>query len=144
MTKYPFFNQTGNFDCGIACIRMIAQYYEIAFEKYRLESSLLDKYTSMRMLCDLLLSIEIRSKAFEVSIKQLENKCKTNPAILHWNKNHFIVIYYSYKKNGDPYYIIADPKLEGLVVYNKRQLSRGWNINNNSDKISGYAILTIK
>ena len=44
------------------------------------------------------------------------------PCILHWNQNHFIVLYRV--KNSGKYYV-ADPG-KGLLTYSEKEFKEGW------------------
>jgi len=140
--KYPFFQQKGNFDCGIACVKMIAQYYGSKFNDDSLGLSSNTSF-SIRSLYEMLRNIGIICRALDVSVEALEELCQISPVILHWNKNHFVVIYSSFNKNGEIHFLIADPKLNGIVIYNKHQLEKGLNFNDCLNEARGYILSTV-
>lgn len=48
------------------------------------------------------------------------------PCILHWNQNHFVVLYHiSQKKRTKPCYFIADPG-RGLIKYCEAEFKKNW------------------
>lgn len=58
------------------------------------------------------------------------------PCILHWNQNHFVVLYKI--KNGKKYHI-ADPG-KGLMTYNSEELCRHWVSTSSNGKEKGVAM----
>jgi len=47
------------------------------------------------------------------------------PAILHWQQNHFVILYRISQRNGKRYFYIADPAL-GTVKYNEKEFLSHW------------------
>ena len=62
-----------------------------------------------------------------VNIEMLKNVIY--PCILHWNQNHFVVLY---KVSRGRKFYIADPG-KGMIIYNKDELRCHW-IETNHDK----------
>ncbi len=86
--------QFDQMDCGPACIRMIAQYYG---KKYPLSylrsiSCLSREGVSIAGIRSALSEIGIYSASYELTLEQLKKQCLL-PAVLHWEQNHFVVIY---------------------------------------------------
>ena len=108
--------------CGIACLQMICSYYG---KNYSQKS--LSNYCHATTEGVSLLTI---SKAAE-KLGLLTFSCKSTirqlseislPCILHWNQNHFVVLYKI--KNGKKFYI-ADPGY-GLITYSFEEFSKYW------------------
>lgn len=57
----------------------------------------------------------------------LENLIQAHPApcILHWNQNHFVVLYGIKKRFGKLVYLIADPASK-KITYNRKDLEKCW------------------
>ncbi len=86
--------QFDQMDCGPACIRMIASHYgkEYPLSYLRSLSHLTREGVSVAGIRDALGEIGMESATFEVTPEQLREKCPL-PAILHWEQNHFVVLY---------------------------------------------------
>ena len=89
-----FTRQFDQMDCGPACIRMIASHYgkEYPLSYLRSLSHLTREGVSVAGIRDALGEIGMESATFEVTPEQLREKCPL-PAILHWEQNHFVVLY---------------------------------------------------
>ena len=108
--------------CGIACIQMVCCYFG---RKYSTE--FISQYCHSTTEGVSLLSISETVK--EIGIKTISGRVETNqlvrvilPCILHWNQNHFVVLYKV--KKGKTFYI-ADPA-KGLVKYNLEEFKKHW------------------
>ena len=94
LRKMKFTRQFDQMDCGPACIRMIASHYgkEYPLSYLRSLSHLTREGVSVAGIRDALGEIGMESATFEVTPEQLREKCPL-PAILHWEQNHFVVLY---------------------------------------------------
>lgn len=103
------FDQT---DCGPACIRMVASAYgkDYPLSYLRSLSHLTREGVSVAGIRDALKTIGMESATFEMTPEQLREKCPL-PAILHWEQNHFVVLYDVRKSRwtGKWKYCIANP-----------------------------------
>lgn len=81
-------------DCGPACIRMVTSAYgkDYPLSYLRTLAHLTREGVSVAGIRDALCEIGMESATFQLSLSQLEDKCPL-PAILHWEQNHFVVIY---------------------------------------------------
>ena len=89
-----FTHQFDQMDCGPACIRMVASAYgkDYPLSYLRTLAHLTREGVSVAGIRDALSEIGMESATFQLSLSQLEDKCPL-PAILHWEQNHFVVIY---------------------------------------------------
>lgn len=91
---FPFERQLESKDCGPACIKMIARYYS----KYYTLQYLRDLCGNTRegvSFYDISYAAEaigFRSLALNMSLEDLRDKVRF-PVIIHWEKNHFVVVY---------------------------------------------------
>ena len=122
MTKFPLQIQHDSMQCGIACLKMICEFYK---KSYSIEY--LSQYCFATTEGVSLLGISEASKKIgfdticsRVTVEQL-SQAKL-PCILHWNQNHFVVLY-KIKKNEK--FCIADPG-KGLIVYSHKDLNEHW------------------
>ena len=89
-----FTRQFDQMDCGPACVRMIARHYgrEYPLSYLRSLSHLSREGVSVAGIREALEVIGIESASYEMTLEQLHDKCPL-PAILHWEQNHFVVLY---------------------------------------------------
>ncbi|GAB6121417.1 peptidase domain-containing ABC transporter [Dysgonomonas termitidis] len=122
LKSFPHECQMDAKDCGPACLKIIAKYY--------------GKYYSLQYLRDLcgitregvsLLDISyaadkigLRSISVKVTIDDLVARVVL-PAVIHWDNNHFIVIYKATNKK----IYVSDPA-KGLVSYTHEQFREKW------------------
>lgn len=68
----------------------------------------------------------MESASFEMSLEQLRENCPL-PAIVHWEQNHFVVLYaISKSRVGGKYkYHVANPAY-GKHRMNEEEFCRGW------------------
>lgn len=140
--KFPFYPQYDVMDCGPACLRMVAKY---AGKHYTLQK--LRKYcyinregVSMLGISDAAESIGFRTLGTRVKVVDLASKA-TLPCILHWNKNHFVVLYKIREVHcGRFIFYIADPA-SGLARYTQEEFERCWCSTTNGREREGTALL---
>ena len=107
--------------CGATCLRMICKYYG-----KEIPIILLSKFCSATTEGVSLLGINtvasnLKLQAYSGRL-DIESLCQAPlPCILHWNQNHFVVLY-KVKKNR---FYIADPA-KGLVKYNLEEFKKHW------------------
>lgn len=89
-----FTRQFDQMDCGPACIRMVASAYgkDYPLSYLRSLSHLTREGVSVAGIRHALGEIGMESATFEMTPEQLREKCPL-PAILHWEQNHFVVLY---------------------------------------------------
>lgn len=126
-----FIRQQDSMQCGIACLTMVCRNYG-------------KKYT-MEVLSDICFAttegvslLGISQAAEKLGFKATSKKISTDqlakaslPCILHWNQNHFVVLY-KVSMNGKKYYV-ADPG-KGKIKYNTVEFEKHWiSIKNGSE-----------
>lgn len=110
--KLKFTRQFDQMDCGPSCIRMVASCYgkDYPLSYLRSLSHLTREGVSVAGIRDALDKIGAESRTFELTLEQLREKCPL-PAILHWEQNHFVVLYGVKRSRltGRWYYDVANP-----------------------------------
>ena len=91
--KFKPYRQYDSSDCGITCIRMIANYYGRQYPLEYLQNLIYANklgvnFNSLKIVSK---KIGLDSKAIKVSAKELFTSIPL-PCILHWNQNHFVVL----------------------------------------------------
>ena len=121
MKTFHFFKQPDQMDCGPTCLRMIAKHYGKNFSLQRLReiAGINREGVSLLGISDAAEKIGFRSLGCRISIEQLTEI--ELPAILHWNQNHFVVLY----KVRKGIYYIADPGA-GLIQFTLAELKLRW------------------
>ncbi len=128
MKKFPNYKQTEAKDCGPTCIKIVAKYYgkSINTQQLRKLSETTREGSSLLGLSEAVESMGFRSIGAKLSFNNLKEG--TLPCIVHWNKNHYVVIY---KIKKDKVFI-SDPA-HGLIELTLKEFLRHW-IGNNADE----------
>lgn len=137
MKKFPHYTQTEAKDCGPTCIKIISKYYGKAIntQQVRNLSETTREGSSLMGLSEALESMGFRSLGVKLSYEQLTEA--TLPCIIHWNKNHYVILY---KIKNDIIYI-SDPA-HGLISFSKHEFISNWIGNNaNESTEEGIALL---
>ena len=124
---FPFYPQFDMMDCGPACLRMIAKYYGKYFtlQTLRKKCFITHEGVSMLGISEAAESIGFRSLGVRLDTDRLVENVSL-PSILHWNQNHFVVLYkVKEKQNGKHIFYIADPASK-CVRYNREEFEKCW------------------
>lgn len=126
MSKFPFYKQLDGMDCGPTCLRMIAKYYGKTFSVQQLREQSYIQRTGVNLLgiSEAAASIGLRATGIRASMDKLKQQSKL-PCIIHWNQEHFVVLYKIEKKKGKTWFYIADPAY-GLLKYEEQELKKCW------------------
>lgn len=137
LKAFPNYKQADAKDCGPTCLKIIAKHYgnTISLQQVRQLSETTREGSSLLGLSGAAEKIGFRSLGVKIDSKRLEEA--PLPCIVHWNKNHFVVLY---KIQKDIFYI-SDPA-HGLLRYNKDEFLKNWIGNNaNEQTQEGIALL---
>jgi ATP-binding cassette, subfamily B, bacterial len=126
-TIFPFYKQPDSKDCGPTCLRIIAKHYGklISLKEIREISETTREGSSLLKLSDAAEAMGFKTIGAKLSYEKL--KQAPLPLIVHWDKQHFVVVYQIRK---DTVYI-SDPAY-GLIQYSKEEFISKW-IGNNAD-----------
>ncbi|RAI86792.1 peptidase domain-containing ABC transporter [Algoriphagus yeomjeoni] len=129
MSKFPFYKQPDGKDCGPTCLRIIAKYYGklISLQEIRGLSETTRSGSNLLKLSDAAEAIGFKTLGAKLDFKRLEHA--QLPLIVHWDKNHFVVVY---KINKGKVYL-SDPA-HGLIQLTKEEFISRWIGNNASDE----------
>ena len=116
---------------------MIAKYYgrNYTLQYLRERSFITREGVSMLGISDAAETIGFRTSGVSISLEKLKNDVPL-PCILHWNQNHFVVLYKV--KKGQ--YHIADPATK-KVVFNEEEFKRCWISGRKGEHDTGTALL---
>lgn len=135
--KFPNYKQADAKDCGPTCIKIIAKHFGKNFniQKLRELSETTREGSNLLSISEAAEHLGFRSLGVKLNLDKLKEA--PLPCILHWNKNHYVVLY-EIKKNK---YYISDPA-GGLIFYNSDDFLRFWIGNNATKKTEeGIALL---
>lgn len=138
--KFKVYTQLDAMDCGPSCLRMIAAHHgkHYSLDTLRKKSEYTRTGVSMLGISQAAESIGLRSTGIRVSFEEL---CTASlPCIIHWNQNHFVVLYKIKRRRGKILLHIADPA-GGLNCFNEREFKRCWISSVNNGIETGTAML---
>ena len=120
--KFPFFRQFDSKDCGPTCLRMICKYYRksLTLQFLRQKCEINRQGVSLLGISKAAEAIGFKTLAAKVSYNDLLDDAIL-PCIIHWNQNHFVVVYKIGKKSVH----VADPG-RNLIRYTKQEFLRHW------------------
>ena len=125
MKRFPHYTQPDAMDCGPTALRIVAKYYGRHYNLPYLRDLAFKSRegVSLLSLSDAAEKIGFRTQRVRLGFNQLSEG--TFPFILHWNQNHFIVIYKIEKKKKGAVIYVSDPAA-GLLKYSKEEFLRCW------------------
>lgn len=132
-----FVKQHDSMQCGIACLAMVCGFYG---KRYSIGT--LSHYCFATTEGVSLLGISEAAK--QLGLKTMCYRVTTNeladdvwPCILHWNQNHFVVLY-KVSKNGRKFYV-ADPG-KGKIKYSRIEFEQHWISTQSNGEDKGVAM----
>lgn len=137
MRKFPFIRQHDGMQCGVACLAMICQYYgkNYSLEQLSKLCGVTPEGVSLKALADVAGDLGMETISTRLSECQLSNI--PLPCILHWNQNHFVVLY---KISSDAHYYLSDPA-KGRYKVNGRDLAEHWISTKSQNQSKGIAFI---
>lgn len=137
MPKFPLHIQRDSMQCGATCLQMIAEYYGIKYSY-----SFIDEIchptidgVSLNAISQAAETIGFKPISGLMSVNSLTNNIL--PCILHWNQNHFVVLY---KVKNNNSFFIADPS-KGLLKYSMQELKEHWICTTSNNIEKGVALI---
>jgi ATP-binding cassette, subfamily B, bacterial len=137
--KFKYYLQLEQKDCGPTCLQMLANYYGKQYSlKYLGELSFVNRTgASMAGLKIAAEAIGFRTIVNTFTLQEILHEAPL-PAILFWNKKHFVIIVDIAKgSKKDSHVIIADPE-RGKVILPYKTLEDKWIGERNTE---GYALV---
>ncbi|UPZ35784.1 peptidase domain-containing ABC transporter [Sphingobacterium sp. PCS056] len=121
LKKFPHYKQMDEMDCGATCLRIIFKYYGklVSIHKIRKLCQTTKSGVNLLGISEAAEKLGFRTYGVRLSLEQL--KIVELPCILHWNQNHFVVLY----KIRQGKYFISDPA-SGLLSYDEKEFSKNW------------------
>lgn len=140
MKSFPTYIQHDAMDCGPTCLRMVAAHYgrRYSLEGLREKSHISREGVSMLGISEAAENIGFRTMGARLSFEQLAEA--PMPCIVHWNQNHFVVVYKIEKKRKATYVYVADPA-GGKVKYTQEEFCNCWISTRREGKNEGMVLL---
>lgn len=127
MNSMKFIAQHDQMDCGPACLAMVSQYFGKKFNLafFRDKSYISREGVSLLGIKEAAESVGLETTAFTSELEEIDESML--PCILHWNQNHFVLLYEITTRyfTNDVQYKIADPG-HGLITISEDKLRKSW------------------
>ncbi len=120
--SFPNYKQLDAMDCGPTCLKIIAQHYgrNYSLQNLRAKCHITREGVSLLGISDAAELIGLRATGVKITWEQLKDEM-TLPCIVHWNQQHFIVVYKVDKKHV----YVSDPAA-GLLKYKVDKFQKSW------------------
>lgn len=114
--SFPTHIQPDAMDCGPTCLQIITRHYNrsIQLTELRIRSFTTREGSSLLGLSDAAESLGFHSTGVKLTWSQLRDEAPL-PCIVHWNQNHFVVVYKIARRRGRWYVYVSDPAA-GLLI----------------------------
>lgn len=122
MKPFPLYIQHDTMQCGIACLRMVAEYFGRKYTMEELERRCFATTEGVSMLGITQAAEKLGFRTVGARVRTDELSDGPLPCIIHWNQNHFVVLYKV--KKGRKFYV-ADPG-KGLLAYSAEEFKQHW------------------
>ena len=119
--SFPLTIQHDSMQCGIACLQMICRFYgkKISADYLSKLCTATAEGVSMLGIKETAEKLGFRTACGLIDTAKID--ADMLPCILHWNQNHFVVLY---RRKGQKFYV-ADPG-KGLVTYSETEFYKHW------------------
>lgn len=123
MKRFKVYLQHDSMECGMTCLRMICKHYGAEYSSEYLSRLCFatNEGVSLLGMSEAAELLGLHTICGRLGLEQLRNM--PLPCILHWNQNHFVVLY-RISKNGKKFYI-ADPG-KGLLTRSIKDMEEHW------------------
>jgi ATP-binding cassette subfamily B protein len=124
--QVPVIIQPDAMDCGPTCLKMICEYYGqyVTIQKLRELTKVSKSGVSIYAISEAAKQIGFLTTCIKSNVESVEVDA-TMPSILHWNHNHYVILY---KIKKGKYYLI-DPAI-GKLEYSIEEFKSNWETHN--------------
>ena len=124
--RFPHYTQLDAMDCGPTSLRIVAQFYgrHYSLQNLRERCHITREGVSLLGISDAAESIGFRTTGVKITWHQLRDEANL-PCIVHWNQQHFVVVYRIARKRGKWWVYVSDPA-SGLLKYTEEQFLKAW------------------
>ncbi len=123
---FPHYTQLDAMDCGPTSLKIVAQFYgkHYSLRNLRERCHISREGVSLLGISDAAEAIGFRSTGVKITWAQLRDEANL-PCIVHWNQQHFVVVYRIARRRGQWWVYISDPA-SGLLKYSEEQFLKAW------------------
>lgn len=120
--KIKIKHQHDSMQCGVACLQMVCSYFGIDYSLEEISKICFATRHGVSLLGinESANALGLKTNCVRAVVDELEKN--SLPAILHWDQNHFVVLY---KVKGGKKFYIADPG-KGFVTYTLNEFVQHW------------------
>ena len=138
MGKFKAYIQHDAMQCGVTCLRMVCRHYgrEYSLEYLSGLCFATAEGVSLLGISEAAGRLGLHTVCGRVSLDDLAKA--PLPCILHWNQNHFVVLYKT-GRGGRKFYI-ADPA-KGLTTCTRDEMAARWTSTRSGGEDKGVAML---
>lgn len=121
--SFKFIRQHDSMECGLCCIAMICCFLgrEYSLEFIRNNCRCSKEGISLKAIADFANKVGLETHSLKLSQDELQSI--SLPCLLHWNQNHFVLLYGIDRKHDK--YCIADPG-KGKYKLTSEEFKRQW------------------
>jgi ATP-binding cassette, subfamily B, bacterial len=119
---FPNIKQLDTMDCGPTALRIVAAYYGKIYtlQTLREKAFATREGVSLLSISNAAEQLGFRTRGVKISYDSLMASSQL-PCIVHWNQNHFVVVY----KISEKFVWVSDPA-HGLLKYTKDDFMKRW------------------
>jgi len=142
--KFNCIIQPDSMDCGPVSIKMIAQYYgkRVSLDKLRQLTFTGKDGVSLFAISEAAEQVGFKTVGGKLTFEKLEKEALL-PCIVHWNQEHFVVVYKIKSKNlfrKQSTIYVANPA-HGNVKYSEQEFKEHWISTKSSEQEKGVVLL---
>ena len=140
MKHFPLYTQHDAMDCGPTCLRMVAAFYGRRFSLQSLRENCFISRQGVSMLgiSEAAEKLGMHTIGLRIPILRLIDDVPI-PCIIHWNQNHFVVLYRIEKRKNECLFHIADPA-GSKITYTEEEFKRCWLAGRNGGEDEGVVL----
>ena len=138
--SFPFYTQHDTMDCGPTCLRMVSAFYgrHYSAEFLRERCFISRQGVSMLGISEAAERIGLHTIGVQLPLEHLMEDVSL-PCIIHWNQNHFVVLYKVKKGKKRTMFYVADPAGSRLT-YTEEEFKRCWLSSRKAGEEEGVAL----
>lgn len=139
--KFPYFQQSDSMDCGPSCLAMVIKYYgkNPNIENLRNYCALGKEGVSLLGIRKAAEIIGFKTVGGRISFETLVSKALL-PCIVHWNQNHFVVVYNIKEDRQNRYTIFVSDPSKGHIKYSHNDFCKHWISSKSQGEEKGVAL----
>ena len=128
-------------ECGPTCLRMVAAYYGRTYSLERLREMCYIHRDGVSLLgiAEAAEQLGMRTTGVKVTLQQLVDEVPL-PCIVHWNQEHFVVLYGTQKTKQGTVFQVADP-VGQRIEYTEKEFVGCWASDTEEGQPAGIALI---